>query len=162
MGNSNMKLSSFANSLPVPRKERMPSDDLPHISRFKPEPNPLDLSWKFNLHNVQEDPYVKFRDDVSEPPEQPAKIQPEPDTYTSMVSPETSTIEPNQIEVCDTVVNSVVEKFIERSNLGMKKYGTTLDRTDLSPEEWANHMQEELMDAILYLERLRREFPKKK
>ena len=156
-----MKLSSFANSLPVPRKERMPSDDLPHISKFKPEPNPLDLSWKFNLHNVQEDPYVKFRDDVSEPPEQPAKIQPEHSTYISMVSPETSTVELKQVELCDTIVNSVVEKFIERSNLGMKKYGTTLDRTDLSPEEWANHMQEELMDAILYLERLRREFPKK-
>ena len=58
----------------------------------------------------------------------------------------------------DTVVKSVIEKFKERSDLGMQKYGTTLDRTDLTSEEWANHMQEELMDAILYLERLKREF----
>jgi len=73
----------------------------------------------------------------------------EHDISISMVSP--------TILTCDTVVNSVVEKFIERSNLGKQKYGTTLDRTDLSTDEWANHMQEELMDAILYLERLRRE-----
>ena len=157
MGNSNMKLSSFTNSLPLPRKERMPSDDLPHMSKFKPEPNPLDLSWKFNLYNVQEESYVKFSDDVSEPPEQSTKIQPEHSTYISIVSPEISTTDLNQVEVCDTVVNSVVEKFIKRSNLGKQKYGTTLDRTDLSTDEWANHMQEELMDAILYLERLRRE-----
>ena len=43
----------------------------------------------------------------------------------------------------------------------MQKYGTTLDRNDLTSEEWANHVQEELMDAILYLERLKREFSKK-
>ena len=61
----------------------------------------------------------------------------------------------------DTVVKSVIEKFSERSNLGMQKYGTTLDRTDLTRYEWANHMQEELMDAILYLERLKREFHNK-
>ena len=46
----------------------------------------------------------------------------------------------------DTVVASVVRSFQERSRAGQLKYGTTLDRTDL-----------ELMDAILYLERLKRE-----
>ena len=57
----------------------------------------------------------------------------------------------------DTVVNTVIQSFILRSNLGFKKYGQTMDRTDLTPQEWANHMQEELMDAILYLERLKRD-----
>jgi hypothetical protein len=57
----------------------------------------------------------------------------------------------------DTVVASVVASFQERSRAGQLKYGTTLDRTDLSPLQWAQHMQEELMDAILYLERLKRE-----
>ena len=52
----------------------------------------------------------------------------------------------------DTVVAAV-----ERSRAGQLKYGTTLDRTDLTPLQWAQHMQEELMDAILYLERLKRE-----
>ena len=57
----------------------------------------------------------------------------------------------------DTVVLSVIHSFQERSRAGQLKYGTTLDRTDLSPQQWAQHMQEELMDAILYLERLKRE-----
>jgi hypothetical protein len=57
----------------------------------------------------------------------------------------------------DTVVASVVRSFQERSRAGQLKYGTTLDRVDLTPLQWAQHMQEELMDAILYLERLKRE-----
>jgi hypothetical protein len=59
--------------------------------------------------------------------------------------------------VKDTVVLSVIRSFQERSRAGQLKYGTTLDRTDLTPQQWAQHMQEELMDAILYLERLKRE-----
>jgi hypothetical protein len=57
----------------------------------------------------------------------------------------------------DTIVNTVIHSFIGRSNLGFKKYGKTLDRTDVNTIEWANHMQEELMDAILYLERLKQD-----
>jgi hypothetical protein len=57
----------------------------------------------------------------------------------------------------DTVVAAVVRSFEERSRAGQLKYGTTLDRTDLTPLQWAQHTQEELMDAILYLERLKRE-----
>jgi hypothetical protein len=57
----------------------------------------------------------------------------------------------------DSVVAAVVEKFKQRSEFGQKKYGTNLDRKDLTVFEWANHMQEELMDAILYLEKLKRE-----
>ena len=57
----------------------------------------------------------------------------------------------------DTIVASVVHSFLERSRAGQLKYGTTLDRTDLTPQQWAQHMQEEFMDAILYLERLKRE-----
>ena len=57
----------------------------------------------------------------------------------------------------DTVVSAVVRSFEERSRAGQLKYGTTLDRTDLTPLQWAQHTQEELMDAILYLERLKRE-----
>jgi hypothetical protein len=57
----------------------------------------------------------------------------------------------------DTVVEAVVEKFQTRSEVGQRKYGTTLDRKDIDIQGWINHLQEELMDAILYLERLRRE-----
>jgi hypothetical protein len=54
----------------------------------------------------------------------------------------------------DSIVQSVLKQFQERSELGQKKYGTTLDRNDLSFSQWIQHMKEELMDAILYLEKL--------
>ncbi len=56
----------------------------------------------------------------------------------------------------DSVVESVVSKFRERSRVGIEKYDTTLDRKDLSTLEWITHLQEELMDAILYVERLKK------
>ena len=59
------------------------------------------------------------------------------------------------MEEADSVVQSVLNKFLSRSALGKIKYGVTLDRTDLSTLDWINHTQEELMDAILYLEKLR-------
>lgn len=56
----------------------------------------------------------------------------------------------------DTIVEEIVAKFQERSHVGIQKYGTTLDRDDLKVDDWINHIQEELMDAILYTQRLRR------
>lgn len=61
----------------------------------------------------------------------------------------------------DTIVQAIVQKFQQRSELGQKKYGVTLDRTDLSTYDWIQHTQEELMDAILYLERLKRDILEK-
>jgi hypothetical protein len=58
----------------------------------------------------------------------------------------------------DSVVESVVKKFLERSEVGTRKYGVTLDRTDLKPLDWIVHAQEELMDGILYLEKLKQTF----
>lgn len=55
----------------------------------------------------------------------------------------------------DSIVNNVIKSFIQRSNVGLQKYGTTLDRDDLSVLEWIQHAQEEHMDAILYLEKLK-------
>lgn len=60
----------------------------------------------------------------------------------------------------DSVVDSVIENFFRRSQLGQQKYGTTLDRNDLSVLDWINHAQEEHMDAILYLEKLKMEITK--
>ena len=60
----------------------------------------------------------------------------------------------------DSVVAAVVKKFLERSELGKQKYGVTLDRTDLTPLDWIQHAQEELMDGILYLEKLKGELSK--
>lgn len=55
----------------------------------------------------------------------------------------------------DSIVASVIKLFAERSEVGIKKYGVTLDRTDLSVLDWIKHAQEELMDGILYLEKLK-------
>ena len=60
-----------------------------------------------------------------------------------------------QIE--DKIVLRVLARFNERSQVGINKYNTTLERTDLSTLEWLTHLQDELMDATLYVERLKDE-----
>ena len=62
-----------------------------------------------------------------------------------------------EIEFRDPVVQSVVNKFVDRSDVGFAKYGKTMrdDRSDVYV--WLNHLQEELMDATLYLQRLKEE-----
>jgi hypothetical protein len=62
-----------------------------------------------------------------------------------------------EINFRDPVVQSVVNKFVDRSDVGYAKYGKTLrdDTSDIFV--WLNHLQEELMDATLYLQRLKEE-----
>lgn len=55
----------------------------------------------------------------------------------------------------DSIVLAVISKFKARAVLGKQKYGTDLDRTDLKTADWIQHAQEELMDGILYLEKLK-------
>jgi hypothetical protein len=57
----------------------------------------------------------------------------------------------------DKIVEEIVAKFRERSERGITKYGSTLERNDLDVVDWMNHLQEELMDAILYLERMKKD-----
>ena len=59
----------------------------------------------------------------------------------------------------DTIVQSIIQKFVDRSKMGKEKYGTDLDRTDLNTSDWIQHAQEELMDGILYLEKLKQSMP---
>ena len=61
----------------------------------------------------------------------------------------------------DTIVESVINQFKERSEVGINKYGVTLDRTDLNTLEWLKHFQEELMDATLYIEKLKKQINEK-
>lgn len=58
------------------------------------------------------------------------------------------------VNMDDAIVNSVRQKLAERSATGIKKYGTTMERTDLSRLDWLRHAQEELLDGAVYLERL--------
>jgi hypothetical protein len=55
----------------------------------------------------------------------------------------------------DSIVKSVVNSYKERSRVGIEKYNKTMDRNDLSTSEWLQHLQEELMDATLYIEKLK-------
>jgi hypothetical protein len=55
----------------------------------------------------------------------------------------------------DSIVDSIVDQFIDRSRVGKKKYNTDLDREDLSLEQWINHAIEEHMDSILYLQKIK-------
>jgi hypothetical protein len=57
----------------------------------------------------------------------------------------------------DSIVTSVIQKFMDRA-----KYGTDLDRKDLQVGDWITHAQEELMDGILYLEKLKQSVPRRK
>ena len=54
----------------------------------------------------------------------------------------------------DSIVTSIIEQFKTRSEFGEKKYGVNMDRDDLVFPDWVTHMKQELMDAILYLEKL--------
>ena len=58
----------------------------------------------------------------------------------------------------DSIVLSIIKQFEDRSVKGKEKYGTDLDRTDLSLLEWVEHAKQEHMDAILYLEKLKQQF----
>ena len=60
-----------------------------------------------------------------------------------------------EIKFRDPVVERVVDKFIERSDVGYEKYKVTLDQDPSNMFIWMNHLQEELMDAVLYLQKLK-------
>ena len=57
-----------------------------------------------------------------------------------------------EMEKKDAIVESVVAKYLQRSKLGIGKYGTTLEENNT--DNFLIHLQEELMDASLYIEKL--------
>ena len=59
------------------------------------------------------------------------------------------------MEIRDKVIESVVKKIINRSDVGYKKYGVTLHKDDQPLDTWLKHIQEELMDAVNYIEKTR-------
>lgn len=66
------------------------------------------------------------------------------------------------IEQTDTIVDSIIDQFVRRARMGKQKYNTDLDREDLSLVEWLDHAIEEHMDAILYLQKIRKTIGGKK
>ena len=51
----------------------------------------------------------------------------------------------------DSIVESIIKQFNERSIKGQEKYGTTLENNNT--DDFLQHLKEELMDAILYIEK---------
>ena len=58
-------------------------------------------------------------------------------------------------KVNDKIINRVIEKIQKRAEAGYKKYGVGLDKDDQMLDTWLNHLQEELMDAANYIEKIR-------
>ena len=56
----------------------------------------------------------------------------------------------------DSIVDGVIDKLIHRAIVGKEKYGVTLERGDLGLSEWLTHLQEELLDAANYIERIKK------
>jgi hypothetical protein len=54
----------------------------------------------------------------------------------------------------DPIVSAVIRKMYQRSQVGIKKYGTTMERKDLTQSQWLVHLQEEMLDGAIYCQRL--------
>ena len=63
--------------------------------------------------------------------------------------------EENKLNKTDEIVSNVVGQFLNRSSVGIKKYGTTLKENN--SDDFLQHLKEELMDAVLYIEKLQDE-----
>ena len=52
------------------------------------------------------------------------------------------------------IEEAVILRIRDRALLGEAKYGTTMERNDLSRVEWLRHAQAEALDLAVYLEKL--------
>ena len=55
----------------------------------------------------------------------------------------------------DKIIERVINKIKSRSDVGYRKYGVTLKDDEQTLDTWLNHIQEELMDAVNYIEKAR-------
>ena len=60
-------------------------------------------------------------------------------------------------KIMDKNVENVIKQLRDREEEGLRKYGVNTERTDLTSLEWLQHLQEELMDASVYIEKLKNE-----
>jgi len=52
------------------------------------------------------------------------------------------------------LLDQLISEFQIREERGLRKYGTSMDRTDLSFDEWLQHFKEELLDGLVYLQKI--------
>ena len=55
----------------------------------------------------------------------------------------------------DPIIEKVCDQLVSRSDVGYKKYGVTLDGDTPDLQKWLQHLQEELLDAANYVEKLK-------
>ena len=79
------------------------------------------------------------------------KVQP-PVMYAKHAAAKNKYFESAKVENSDTL-NEVISDMIAREKLGLKKYGTTIDRDDYDLKDWLQHALEEAMDSVLYLKK---------
>lgn len=60
----------------------------------------------------------------------------------------------------DNNVEEIIKYFRDRAEFGLEKYGVTSERDDIDTLGWIQHLTEELMDALVYVNRLKKEIKK--
>jgi hypothetical protein len=86
-------------------------------------------------------------------------VQPEYPQYLENMELKNSEVE-QTTTFTDSVVFEIIKEFGDRAKKGYDKYGTDMDRKDLSVADWAQHLREELMDGLVYLTRLKKDIIK--
>ena len=85
------------------------------------------------------------------------ELQPLIDAATkSPAEADSQRVEACPVPVCSAVcpfADAVARRIVQRAEKGKEKYGLTCERTDLDLHQWLTHLQEELMDAVVYIER---------
>jgi hypothetical protein len=65
-----------------------------------------------------------------------------------------------EITFRDPIIEKVVDQLVSRSDVGYEKYGVTLDEDVKDIQKWLQHLQEELLDASNYVEKLKQSLSK--
>lgn len=55
-----------------------------------------------------------------------------------------------EVELPSFIVSEVINDLLRREEVGLKKYGTTVDRPDFNPEKWMQNLYEEVLDTAVY------------
>ena len=53
------------------------------------------------------------------------------------------------------IEEAIAKRLLKRADVGFRKYGVTMERDDLNFLDWLTHLQEELLDAAVYVEKLK-------
>lgn len=111
----------------------------------------------FEVKNKRIDKSKSMDDDGLYTVYQPIDIDINNDIKNNIINTRKEQIERfKKINKLDSIVTSIIDKIASRAEIGFNKYGTDMDRTDLSIINWIDHAIEEQMDNIIYLEKIKK------